>query len=319
MSDELPLPDSVRSKALALGQVGQQWLDALPELVSTLATEWDLSVGEMLQGGSAAYVAGVTTDAGTPAVLKLQLPGYDDIVAELGVLRIADGRGYARLLRTDHSRGALLIERLGPPLSELGFPIRQQIETICATLRSAWIDGPEVETFPTGAVKARWLRAFIIETWVVLDHPCSERVIDQAIDFCDARDAAFDPERAVLVHGDAHSGNVLAPLGVSAGALGESVPAGAFKLVDPDGLFAERAYDLGVLMRGWSAELLAGGAWRIGWERDALLSELTGEDPEAIWQWGFIERVSTGLLLMQTGQEREGRTFLDVAEAWASS
>jgi streptomycin 6-kinase len=44
---------------------------------------------------------------------------------------------------------------------------------------------------------------------------------------------------------------------------------------------------------------------------------LTGEDPDAIWQWGFIERVSTGLLLLHTGGEAEGRDFLRVAEAWA--
>ena len=44
---------------------------------------------------------------------------------------------------------------------------------------------------------------------------------------------------------------------------------------------------------------------------------MTGQDPEAIWQWGVIERVSTGLFLLRTGQACEGRDCLRVAEAWA--
>jgi streptomycin 6-kinase len=184
------------------------------------------------------------------------------------------------------------------------------MEIICATLERAWVQAPEAASFPSGAEKARWLRAFIARTWHALDRPCSEAVIERALAFSETREAAFDPARAVLVHGDAHSANTLAPLNADA-----SATAG-FKLVDPDGLFAERAYDLAIPMRGWSKELLAGDALRLGQERCTYLSRLTGEDPEAIWQWGFIERVSTGLLLLQTGGEREGQDCLRVAEAW---
>jgi streptomycin 6-kinase len=205
----------------------------------------------------------------------------------------------------------MLQERLGPRLSELGLPVNRQIEIICATLQRAWVRTPEAESFPSGAEKARWLSGFITATWHALGRPCSERVIDQALAFSRRREAAFDPERSVLVHGDAHSANTLASLDAD-----ESASSG-FKLVDPDGLFADRAYDLAIPMRDWSEELLAGDALRLGQERCAYLSRLTGEDPEAIWQWGFIERVSTGLLLMHVGSEREGRDYLLVAEGWA--
>ena len=71
-------------------------------------------------------------------------------------------------------------------------------------------------------------------------------------------------------------------------------------------------------MREWSEELLVGDAAKLGRERCARLARLTGVDPRAIWEWGFVERVSTGLLVTQVGTERLGREMLDVAEAWAT-
>ena len=306
----LDVPEAVCNKAQALGPPGRRWLRSLPDLIRTLEREWGLTVGAALHGGSAAYVAAATTADGADAVLKLHMPGYDSVADEIRVLRIADGRGYVRLLRYDETRGSQLQERLGPRLSQLGFSTRRQMEIICATLQQAWVQTPEVASFPSGADKALWLRTFIADTWQALGRPCSEQVIDQALAFSFMREAAFDPECSVLVHGDPHSANTLARLD------GDGRAHSGFKLVDPDGLFTERAYDLAILMRDWAEELLAGDALRLGRERCAYLSRLTGEDPEAIWQWGFIERVSTGLLLIQTGSEREGRDYLQVAEAW---
>ena len=109
----------------------------------------------------------------------------------------------------------------------------------------------------------------------------------------------------MLVHGDAHAGNAL------------TVPDadGEFRLIDPDGLFAEPACDLAVPMREWSTELLAGEPVGGARERCATLSRLTGVDPGAIWAWGLMERVATGLLCLQGDQERLGRDTLAVAEA----
>lgn len=90
-----------------------------------------------------------------------------------------------------------------------------------------------------------------------------------------------------------------------------------FQLVHPDGLFIERAYDLGIPMRERGAELLAGDPVRLGQRRCRQLARRTGVAFEAIWQWGFVERVSTGLLLQQLGLEPQAREFLRVADAWA--
>jgi streptomycin 6-kinase len=159
---------------------------------------------------------------------------------------------------------------------------------------------------PTGAEKGRWLADFIAVTWEELDRPCSERAVSYALACAARRVGAHDDERAVLVHGDVHQWNAL-----EAGSAAQ--PDSAFKLVDPDGLLAEPEYDLGILMREDPAELLGRDA-RDPHERARWLARRCGLDATAIWEWGAVERVSTGLLAVKVGLEPAGRQMLAVAE-----
>lgn len=84
-----------------------------------------------------------------------------------------------------------------------------------------------------------------------------------------------------------------------------------FKLVDPDGLLAEAEYDLGVLMRGDPVELLSGDPL----DRARWLATHTGLDIVAIWEWGVVERLSTGLLCTRILLQPLGRDTLRAAEA----
>ncbi|HTE61200.1 MAG TPA: hypothetical protein VK631_12685 [Solirubrobacteraceae bacterium] len=163
------------------------------------------------------------------------------------------------------------------------------------------------------AGKAAALGEFISATWHELDEPCAERVIECARSFAEARRRAFDPDAAVLVHGDAHGANTLLVFDAP-------TPRDArFKLVDPDGLFAEPACDLAVPMREYSRELIdARDTLHAARERCAHLSRLTAVRPQPIWEWGFIERVSTGLLALRIGREQLGSEMLAVADALVS-
>lgn len=132
---------------------------------------------------------------------------------------------------------------------------------------------------------------------------------ETAVAFADRRSDAFDPERAVLVHGDGHAWNTL-----------EDTTAGSgYRLVDPDGLVAEREYDLAILMREFNDELLAGDALRIGQERARFLARLTGLDEQRIWEWGLVEKVANGLQSVAEGDPDEGLAFLRPAEIWAAA
>lgn len=304
------VPKAVRQKAAAQGAKGTRWLRSLGDLIQQLEHDWDMVVGATLHGGSESYVAQATTGDDVQAVIKIAIPG-NDLAGETTVLRLAKGHGYARLLKRDPARRAMLAERLGPSLATLGLPVTTQIEIICATLRRAWqLPPPAHAGLLSGADKACRLARFIAATWEELNRPCPQPIIEQALGFAEVRRHAFDPQSAVLAHGDAQASNTLQDL------QHRSTAGARFRFVDPDGLVAEPAYDLAIPMREWSSELLEGDAARLGRQRSGLLGRLTGVDAQAIWEWGFVERVSTGLLALQVGAEDVGREMLVVAGHW---
>lgn len=305
------LSEEARLRVQALEDTGTRWANNLSRNVSRLESEWKISVADSLKGGSESLVLSAERDDGTPVILKLALPGSENLKNEAQVLRFANGHGYAKLFAYDESCNGLLMERLGEPVALAGLSVQAQFEQICSTLQTAWIPIDETLGLMTGLQKARWLANFISKTWLQMGKPCSQATIDLALAYASEREKAFDPATCVLVHGDAHEFNTLFRIDQVSG--DES----SCKFIDPDGLFAEPAYDLGVLMRGENEELLASDALRLGRNRCEFLSEQTGIDEKSIWQWGFIERVSTGLHCMQIGMFSLARDTLAIAEYWS--
>lgn len=296
----MDVPDVVRAKALRAGATA--WLAGLPELVAGLERDWGITVGRAFEGPTEAYVAEVVRADGTPAVLKLLVPRPGQAADEITVLRLAGGAGCVRLLESDVERSALLLERLGPSLYDLGLPIERRLEVMCALATRLWRPAPDAD-LPTGQEKGQWLVEHILTSWAVLDGPCSRAAVDHALTCAERRIAAHSPDRAVLVHGDVHQWNTL------------QTRDGGFALVDPDGLLVEPEYDLGVLMREDPVELMAGDPR----ERARWLAARTGRDARAIWEWGVVERVSTGLLATAIGLQPVGSEMLAAADAIASA
>jgi streptomycin 6-kinase len=289
----------VRAKAEAAG--AGAWLRELPGLVASLESEWGIRVGSVFEDGTEAFVAEATMGDGADAVLKLVVPRPSgEAEQEIAVLRHCAGEGCVALLRHDVARGALLLERLGPSLYELDLPVDERHEILCATARRVWRPAASLGLW-TGAEKARWLVAWIERSWESLGRPCRMEAVEYALICARRRERAYDVDRAVLVHGDVHQWNALRA--------GEG-----FKLVDPDGLTAEPEYDLGILMREDPTELMAGDPWA----RAERLAALTGTDTTAIWEWGVVERVSTGLLGVQIGMQPVADQMLRAAEKVAS-
>lgn len=307
------IPQVTRTRAESAGAPGRTWLAQLDDLVEHLEARWNVRMDRALPGGSESLVADVEMADGGRAIAKIGLPTSANLATEAAVLRLADGRGYARLLAEAADCNAVLLERLGERLSAVATKtdasVEAQIRTLCATLRAAWIPLDESRGFMTGADKARWLADFIDRNWSKFGRPCPRETVHTALDFIAERAAAYDPATSVLVHGDAHADNTLQ----------DPEAAGGYRFVDPDGLCAEPACDLAVPMREWSRELLHGDTARLGRQRCALLALLTGADERAIWQWGFIERVSTGLALLELGLREEAADSLAVATAFTSA
>lgn len=304
----IDLPPMVRRRAAQLGSRGQRWLAQLPYLVAELEREWSITIGSPLPGGNAAFVARACTADGRDVVLKAALP-EPEFADQVRTIAEADGRGYVGLLAYDLGRHAMLLEALGPAMIELDLSPEHMIAALCQTLAQAWTVPP-----PTGArlapeqEKAGRLGQMVARLSEKLGRPCSQRVVAQALEFADRRAAVFDPGRCVLVHGDPHPGNALRVRAPRAGA--ES----GFVFVDPDGFLADPTYDLGVVLRDWCPRLLDGDAPSVARRYCRLLATETGLDETAIWEWGFLERVSTGLYLLDLGATDLARPFLATAE-----
>jgi streptomycin 6-kinase len=264
-------------------------------------------VGETTGEGFTGVVLDATDADGRDVVLKLGVPdglvGISPFSQELDVLLLADGPPYVRVFRHDRGRRAVLMERLGRPLGRLGLPMETQLDAIAQTLPAGWKRIPNA-SLTTGDEKAAWLRAFIERRWESLGRPCSEGTVRLAVEYTHRREEAFDPDAAVLIHGDAHQENIL-----------ETSPgSGTYALIDPEGLISEPAHDLAIPLRMSQDALLAGDSVALLHEWCNRLADATSVDSEAIWEWAYIERVSTGFNFVSFGMPDVARRSLHVAD-----
>ena len=300
------VPEAVMRKVVALGPAGHAWAAGIGDTVVRLAREWQLTAGRVLAGGSGAVVIEVA-HGDRPAVLKLAIPdgldGHSDFAVELDALLVGSPDAYVEVFAFDRDARAMLLERLGRPLGDLDLPVESQIEVIASTLRHGWIAADRSCGLRSGAEQAASLIESIDRRWQELNRPCREHVVAHARSCLDARVADFDDHATVLVHGDAHPYNLLEVPGTS-----------RFKLIDPDGMRSEPAHDLAIPLRDWSIELLvAYDPIRLARSWCEKLADLGGAPFDAVWQWAYAERVSTGLFATQLGHPI-GAQLLAVAE-----
>jgi streptomycin 6-kinase len=298
---------TVRAYAESLGAPGHLWLASLPDMVRGKCRDWGLQWNEALTGGSRSYVCRVTTSAGHQAVLKLAFP-EPLLETQISTLVAAEGRGYVQLIAHDIHQGALLLESLGPSVDEFADDVPAILLITAKTLLQAWQVSTEhfVSTHGPSEHKAAGLWTLVNDLATGREVPPA--VIDQALRYALERLNARDASRQVLVHGDPHTENLLRVQNVRPGAETGHV------FVDPEGFLCEPEYDLGVVVRDWNTQLLIStnphAQLRTWCEQ---LAQITGTDAEAIWQWAFLERVTTGLYLAHHGLPQLGAPFLTVA------
>jgi streptomycin 6-kinase len=72
---------------------------------------------------------------------------------------------------------------------------------------------------------------------------------------------------------------------------------------------------MGIVMREDPVELMRGDPYR----RARWLAARTGLDATAIWEWGVVERVSTGLVCTTIDLQPTGRQMLAAADRIAAT
>ncbi|WP_432513132.1 aminoglycoside phosphotransferase family protein [Kineococcus sp. SYSU DK001] len=266
------LPAVVVAKALR-ADGGRDRLGRLDDRVAGLAARWGVRVGGPLGGGTAACVLRAERADGTAAVLRLPVPG-PQVAGGTRTLLEAGGRGYVRVLA--HDGDDLLLERLGPSLDRAGLSPARQARLLAGLLPLVW-----TEPLQAPVDRAAGLAEFLTG---LLDGP-TDAVAARALEFAARRSRAFTPGRARWLHGDAAPSNAL---------LAPGRPAGA-AFIDPEGVGGDPAYDVGVTLRDFSTDLLA-----VARPADVLRrwcrgsARATGQDPQAVWEFAFLERVTTG-------------------------
>lgn len=306
MKQKRSIPEAVIQRVKAAGK--QAWLEQLDNTIETLERQWHIHVGDTLPGGTHAFVASADWEDGKACVLKIHLPeetGSDEFANEIRFLQAANGSGYVTMYAVDMDKKACLLEHLGQPLSKAGYPVREQIQIICKTLENIWQTPADISLLPDGKAAIGWFRSFIRSANEAHGHPCSAELIDCAMHFLHSREEHLRPENCVLIHGDANAQNILHVPGTENG----------YKLIDADGLFYEKAYDLGVLMREWRSEYVHDPLTQ-GIRRCEYLHHLTGADKQAIWEWGFLQCIATALTAW-TILPDDAQMLLRIAQVWS--
>lgn len=269
--------DAFRRTIIELyGESGNIWLDRLPSLLTTLAETWSLTVLPPFPNLTYNYVAPAMQEDGESVILKVGVPN-PELTTEIAALRLFDGHGCARLLASDATLGALLIERLlpGTPLRDLE-PDDQAVLIAAEVMQRIWRPAPDDHPFPTtttwGEGFARMRRAFDGGSG-----PFPPALADAAERLYAELDASS--ATPVVLHGDLHQENVLAA---------QRAP---WLAIDPKGVVGEPAYEVGALLRNPPPWHTPNELVRIMARRVDLLTEALGFERERVAGWGLAQAV----------------------------
>ncbi|MGI8786836.1 MAG: aminoglycoside phosphotransferase family protein [Pyrinomonadaceae bacterium] len=227
------LPEKFRRNTLDLcGKLGEQWLNDLPRIIEEIESRWRLNAEKPFQNLSYNYVAPcVCADCGE-AVLKIAPPlNNPEIFNEERFLQMANGNGAVKLLKSDKSLRAILLEKLTPG---------ENLKEVCRR-----DDAKAVEVFIT------------IMDKLLKDSPpnLAFRSLDEWFNnfFEEAANTKFPFEfqnktrkfyeqlsnvskQKFLLHGDLHHENIL------------SAGREAFLAIDPKGIIGEVGYETAVFL-----------------------------------------------------------------------
>lgn len=283
---------------------GREWLDRLPTLVATCARRWGVTVEAPLPVLSYNFVAYVTRQDGTPAVLKIGVPN-PELRTEIEALRAFQARPAVELLEADHRLGALLLKRVIPGTPLTGQPDDEEATVIAAHLmRDLPVPEPADHPFPT---VARWARAF--DRLRVRFHgktgPLPAGMVEKAERLLEELQASRSENR--LLHGDLHHDNILAG-------------GGSWVAVDPKGVIGDPAYEAARFQHNPIPGFLSmARPQEVVHRRVDILASILGEDRSRLLAWAFFDAMlSTCWSVEEDGDWRNGlrrAEILDEASA----
>jgi streptomycin 6-kinase len=133
------------------------WVEHLPQAIRELQCRWSLSLGPAMNDeATCSWVAPAVRRDGSRVVLKLGMP-HMEAADEAEGLRFWGGTPTVRLLESDASLNALLLERCEPGTSLRDVPETEQDVILAGLLRRLWRRPPAPHGFrPLSMMLASW-------------------------------------------------------------------------------------------------------------------------------------------------------------------
>lgn len=200
----LTIPEDFAADLVNLaGEAGREWIDRLPTLVESLQARWNLETdGAPLHGYLGLVVP--MKRGGEKCALKVSWRD-ESTLGEISALAAWKGNGAVRLLESDASIGAMLLEWLDSDRSLFDLEIDDAISVAGDLLRR--LAAPAPADIPRLTDVAEGLTTSLPERWERLGRPLPRRVIDAAVD----QASLLGPSSVdLLANYDLHYGNVLA-------------------------------------------------------------------------------------------------------------
>jgi streptomycin 6-kinase len=244
----------------------EEWLARLPSLVRDLADRWQLTLGPPFDSDevSCAWVAVVTRDDGTSAVLKIGMPHLEG-EQEIQGLRFWDGDPTVRLLEADDAANAMLLERCEPGthLRQLSEP--EQDAVIAGLLRRLWRPPPPNHSFrDLYALMASWRD----ETLADAERWSDPGLVHAGLELL--QELSISAASTVVLATDLHAGNAL------------RARRQPWLVIDPKPVVGDAAYDATQHLLNCRSRLGARPAETIN-----RFADLLGVDRERVRLWTF--------------------------------
>src|SRR3954451_6827437 len=206
---DTPLPMPLNLVEAATSEGRERWLDALPDLIASLARRWSLTVGEPFQpGGQTAWGAPVRDAEGIERVLKV-VRRHPEGLHEAEGLRAWDGEGVIRLYASEAVGGGdgLLLEACRPGTALAARPEEEQDLVVSGLLRRLWVAPPGPPFRPLEEMCDQWAEEFEAKL------AARPRIVDPGLARAGTelfRSLPRSAERHVLLCTDLHAENILA-------------------------------------------------------------------------------------------------------------
>ena len=211
----------------AKGPDRESWLANLPEVLTELQHRWSVTLESPFGGPevSCSWVARAARLDGTPAVLKVGMPHMEG-EHEIRGLQFWNGDPTVRLLESDESHNAMLLERCEPGTPLRAIPEAEQDVVIAGLLRKLWRRPPDDSGFrPLSEMTAYWAA----ESEAASDRWPIPTLVREGLRLFEELPRTA-PEN-VLLATDLHAGNVL---------MAERMP---WLVIDPKPFAGDPAYD----------------------------------------------------------------------------